>query len=133
MTDPVDRHLTEARALAGNTAIPDGLRARLVVHSCREALEAAAHQRIRSTRLGRGEPPEVVEAALSRARNTHAKVTLAVFDDLGRGGELYRRLNEMLGGWASNVVRDCKAGAHAGTDLRRLVTNTGTLARWLTG
>lgn len=133
MTDPVDRHLTEARALAEDTELPDGVRAELVVHSCREALEAAAHQRSREVRLGRGESREDVEATLSRARTTHAKVALAVFDAPGRGGDLYRRLNETLGGWASNVLQACKHGPEAGTDLRRLVTNTGTLARWLTG
>ncbi len=133
MTDPVDRHLTEARALAEDTELPDGVRAELVVHSCREALEAAAHQRFLRVRLGRGESQEDVDAALSQARKTHAKVALAVFDEHGRSGELYRRLNETLGGWASNVLRACKHGPNAGTDLRRLVTNTGTLARWLTG
>ena len=133
MTDPVDRHLTEARALAEDTDLPEDVRAKLVVHSCREALEAAAHQRSRRVRLGRGESTEDVEAALSRARTTHAKVALAVFDAPGRGGDLYRRLNETLGGWASNDLRACKSGPDAETDLRRLVTNTGTLARWLTG
>ncbi len=132
MTDPVDRHLTEARVLAEDTELPAHLRADLVVHSCREALDAAAHMRVRRVRLGRGESPEDVEAALSRVRKTHAKIALAVFDEHGRSGELYRRLNETLGGWASNVLRACKTGADAGTDLRRLVTNTGTLARWLT-
>jgi hypothetical protein len=132
MTDPVDRHLTEARALAEDPELPDDLRAELVVHSCREAIEAAAHERARRARLTRGESPEDVEAVLSLARTTHAKVALAVFGAPGRGDELYRRLNEALGGWASNVLRACKTGAEAGTDLRRLVTNTGTLARWLT-
>lgn len=132
-SDPVDRYLADAHALARTDEMPSDLRAELVVNCCRGALEAAAHRKVRTVRLGRGATHADVEDALSRARTTHAKLTLAVFDDPNRASDLLTRLNRDAGGWAADVVQTCKAGAHVGFtgDLRRLIADTERLARWL--
>ncbi|MGH3437923.1 MAG: AAA family ATPase, partial [Sciscionella sp.] len=130
--NPVSRYLGDAWALASSPKLPVELRGELVASCCRGALEAAAQAKVRAVRLGRGESHNEVEAALRAARTTHNKLTLAEFDDPGRGKELYPRLNR-LGHWAVDTVRECKEGAHIGgnADLRALITNTGKLAERL--
>lgn len=132
-SDPVDRYLADAKALVRTDEMPPDLRAELVVNCCRGALEAAAHRKVRTVRLGRGVTHADVEEALSRARTTHAKLTLAVFDDPDRAGDLLTRLNRDAGGWAADVVQTCKAGAHLGFtgNLPRLIADTERLTRWL--
>jgi hypothetical protein len=132
-SDPVDRYLDDAHALARTDEMPSDLRAELVVNCCRGALEAAAHRKVRAVRLGHGVTHADVEEALTRARTTHAKLTLAVFDDPDRASDLLTRLNRDAGGWAADVVQTCKAGAHIGFtgNLPRLIADTERLTRWL--
>ena len=91
--DPVARYLDDARAVLRDRHMPDELRHEVVATCCRGALEAAAHAKIRSARLGRGERHAIVEDALLIAGTTHKKVTLAVFDNPARGNEIFPRLN----------------------------------------
>jgi recombinational DNA repair ATPase RecF len=132
-SDPVDRYLADARALATTKEMPPDLRGELVVNCCRGALEAAAHRKVRAVRLAIGAAHADVEDALTLARTTHAKLTLAVFDDPDRAGDLLTRLNRDQGPWAANVVQTCKAGAHVGYtgDLQKLITDTKRLTQRL--
>src|SRR5690606_35909441 len=68
---------------------------------------------------------------LAKAPKTHDKVTLAVFDDPRRGGELFPHLDRRVGSWAADTLRACKEGAHQAYrgDLARLVENTRDLIR----
>ncbi|MDQ3885856.1 MAG: hypothetical protein M3308_02285 [Actinomycetota bacterium] len=131
--DPVDRYLRDARALVKTANMPDELRRELVASCCRNALEAAAHARVRAIRLGRGEQHTDVEDALAEAHTTSEKMTLAVYDDPRRGGELMRYLHQCVGGWAADTLRACKEGAHRSHsgDLPTLVVHTEKLTRWV--
>jgi hypothetical protein len=131
-TDPIDRYLDDARALAKTDKMPEELCRELVSTCCRGALEAAAHAKVRTVRLARGESHAAVEDALAQAVTTNEKMTLAVFDDPKRGSDLLGRLNAK-GKWAADALQRCKKGAHVGFsgDLLGLITDTEQLARWV--
>jgi ABC-type lipoprotein export system ATPase subunit len=130
---PVSRYLADARALLNTDDLPGELRSELVISFCRNAVEAASHTKVRELRLGRGVPHTEVEQALDVAHTTHQKVTLAVFDDPARSGDLLQRLRSALGPWAPTALQNCKQGAHVGYtgDLAGLVDDTRRLADWL--
>jgi hypothetical protein len=130
-TDPISRYLSDARAVIKDAEMPDELRREIVANCCRGALEAAANAKVRRVRLGRGDTHADVEDALAKAPKTHDKVTLAVFDDPRRGGELFPHLDRRVGSWAADTLRACKEGAHQAyrSDLERLVENTRDLIR----
>lgn len=132
-TDPVHRYLDDARALARTDRMPEELRRELVATCCRNALEAAAHAKVRAVRLGRGQQHNAVEDVLAHAETTHQKMTLAVYDDQQRGAELLPYLDTHLGRWAADTLRACKEGAHRrySGDLRGLVAGTERLAKWV--
>jgi hypothetical protein len=131
-SDPIERYLSDATAVIKDEDMPDELRREIVANCCRGALEAAAHAKVRRVRLGRGAAHADVERDLERARKTHDKVTLAVFDDPDRGGDLLPRLNR-VGRWAGDTLQACKEGAHRTYtgDLAALVSNTRALAEWV--
>lgn len=129
-SDPIARYLSDATAVIKDEAMPDDLRREIVANCCRGALEVAAHAKVRRVRLGRGDTHAEVEKALAKAVKTHDKVTLAVFDDPSRRGDLLPRLNR-VGRWAGDALRACKEGAHRayGDDLAALVRDTRALAK----
>ncbi|WP_433287802.1 AAA family ATPase [Pseudonocardia sp. CA-142604] len=131
-SDPIERYLSDADAVIKDDDMPDVLRREIVANCCRGALEAAAHAKVRRVRLGRGDAHADVERGLEKARKTHDKVTLAVFDDPDRGGDLLPRLNR-VGRWAGDTLQACKEGAHRTYtgDLAALVSNTRALAEWV--
>lgn len=131
-TDPVNRYLGDARALAKTERMPEELRRELVANCCRGALEAAAHAKVRAVRLRRGEQHRDVEDALAAAVTTHQKMTLAVFDEPRRDGDLLPRLSQ-LGRWAAHTLQACRKGAHSSYsgDLLALVVDTEKLAKWV--
>lgn len=130
--DPVRRHLDDARALVRSDHVPEDVLRELVASYCRSALEAAAHATFRRVRLGRGEDRDVVERRLGEAHKLHQVLTLAVFGDPSREGDLYGRLRS-AGSGAVDVVKACKQGAHRGHqgDLRQLVSDTADLCAWV--
>ena len=111
---------------------PDGLQREIVANCCRGALEAAAHAKVRRVRLGRGEAHLDVDAALASAVKVQEKMTLAVFDDPTRGGDLLNCLNNKVGRWAGDTLQACKKGAHRAYvgDMKALVDDTRRLAEW---
>jgi hypothetical protein len=131
--DAVDAYLADAWAIAKERAdIPDEVRREIAATCCRSALEAAAHAKVRRVRLARGIPHHEVDAALTKAVKTTAKLTLALFDDDSRQGELMPAL-DARGRWAADTVRACKQGAHRSHsgDLLTLIDNTRRLAAWI--
>ena len=112
VTDPVARHLDDARAIARTEDLPPAVRAKLVAQMGRGALEAVSMEVVRRRRLGRGDRHEHVEAALAGSK-VHDLVTLALFDDPRRGKDLFPTLNR----WARDLAdafADCKRGTHVG-------------------
>jgi recombinational DNA repair ATPase RecF len=132
-SDPVKRYLSDANTVINDENMPDELRREIVANCCRGALEAAAHAKVRRVRLGRGDTHADIDAALAKARKTHDKVTLAVFDDPSRGNRLYSRLNSEVGHWAGDVLSACKKGAHHAYpgDLGDLVKGAAKVAAWV--
>lgn len=130
--DPVQRHLDDARALTRDGHVPDDLLGELVASYCRSGLEAAAHATFRRVRLREGDDRNDVERRLAEAHKLHQRLTLAVFGDESRGGDLYKRLGSATPR-AVEVVKACKQGAHHGHqgDLRDLVSDTEKLCAWV--
>lgn len=128
----MSRYLHDARAIAATPELPSDLRNELIATCCRSALEAASQAKIRSVRLGRGEPNRHVDEVLTSAHSTHQLMTLAVFDDPDRAPDLLRRLNQE-GPWAADALQACRQGAHFGAegDLRWLIRDANRLAEWV--
>lgn len=132
--NPIERHLDDARALANSSRVPADLRKELIATSCRSALEAASHSKVRVSMLHEGVPHADVERLLAAALTTQQKVALAVFGEPGHEGDLLRELNHRPGRWAADTLQACKQGAHRGIDgdLHRFIDGVRRLSRWLT-
>lgn len=130
--DPVVRHLGDAHALVRSNHVPEDLRREIVASYCRSALEAAAHAAFRRSRLRAGDDRADVEHRLGKAHTLHQVLTLAVFNDVDRHGDLFGRLRS-AGPRARDTVDACKRGAHRGFhgDLAGLVTDTKSLCGWV--
>lgn len=112
VTDPVERHLADARAIARTEDLPAAVRAKLVAQMGRGALEAVSMEVVRRRRLGRGDRHDQVEEALAGSK-VHDLVTLALFDDPRRGSDVFPTLHR----WArelADAFADCKRGTHVG-------------------
>jgi ABC-type hemin transport system ATPase subunit len=127
--DPVERALSDARAVAKSERLPSAVARRVVPGLCRQALEAACTEVIRRRRLTRGAAHEEVELALEQADRLTERMALALFDDMARGGDVLSRLNG-YGRWAGDTFIWCNKGAHgnATLDAEDLVKSTEHLA-----
>jgi recombinational DNA repair ATPase RecF len=133
--DPVGRYLEDALAVAGTADLPSSAAARVVPGLCRLALEAACMEVVRRRRLSRGQPHAEVERALGDAEHLPRLMALALFDDVGRAGEVPARLQREGGPPAAETFRQC---VDEGVDARalapvELVRQAGKLAAWLRG
>ena len=132
--DPVAQYLADARALQHTDDLPAEAAARALPQFCRLAIEAACTEVVRRRRIGRGEPHSDTDEALNDARTLTQKLALALFDDVGRGGEVLARLNRSDSRWA-DAVQWANRGAHgaagATPDFSTMVGSTGRLAGWL--
>lgn len=129
--DPVDRLLSDARALASTTDLPIEVGRRVVPGFCRAAMEAACAEAFRRRRLTKGEPHLAVEEALGDARTLKQAAALALFDDAGRAGEVLGRLG-LFG--SADAFKACDKGAHhghAGDDLHALIDDAETIVNGL--
>ena len=94
----------------------DGLLAQVVWNVipgiCREGLEAACVDVVRRRRLGRGESHAAVERLLEGARTLIQKAALALFDDMGRSGEVSTRITREWGSTFTDAFRGANRGAH---------------------
>lgn len=132
-SDPVDAAIDDALAIAHTDGLPEQVAARVVPGLCRAALEAACVDAYRRRHLLRGEARHEVEDVLERADKLSLKVALALFDDAARAGDVMKRLNLALGGWAGDTFKDCNRGTHEvhGGSLIELCERSRKLARWL--
>jgi hypothetical protein len=122
--DPVTRYLDDAFAIAKSIDIEEAVRQPVVTAMCRSAIEAACHDAIWRTRIARGDRHAAIETAIDAAsKRTLTLVSLAVFDDAGRGGDVMGHLNRKNGRRFADALRTCREGVHGeyAGDLPRLV------------
>jgi hypothetical protein len=129
---PVERNLEDARAVANDRDLPPEVARRVVPGFCRAAVEAACVQVIRRRRIGRGEDHAAVEDLIAPL-TTRKLVSLALFDDPERTGDIASRLQRYGGPWAATALKAVNEGAHApyAGDLKQLIRDTRDLASWL--
>jgi hypothetical protein len=132
-TDPVQRYLDDARALARTRQLPQDVRAVAVAGLCRSALESACFEVIRSRKLAAGVRHADVEQAIESAHTLHHVMALALFGSTSRGGDVIRKVHALGGEPFVNAFRDAKAGVHEALhgDLKRFVEDTDALAKAL--
>jgi hypothetical protein len=124
--DPVERRLRDARTVAMEEGLPSEVKGRVVPTLCRQAVEAAARDVVRSRRLGRGESHQQVEDDIDAARKLRQVVALALFDDAERAGEVVPKFGRL-----GKTIQRCDAGAHEEDrgDLVQLVEDSRALVK----
>lgn len=128
--NPSDRLLDDARAVAKED-LPEAVAARVVPGLLREAVEAAAIDCVRRRRLKRGQPHAEVEDLLVSTTKLYPRVSLALFDDPDRSGDVLGHVHNKYGKAAADALAWCNKGAHAGGsgDLLQRVDDLAKLAR----
>lgn len=81
MTDPAERHLDDARAVAKDPGSDPAVRGRVIPILCRLAVESACRDLVFARRLGRGDQRREVEQAWDDARTARHHLALALRDD----------------------------------------------------
>lgn len=130
--DPVKRHLDDAFAVATTEGLPPAASRRVIPGLCRLAIDAACTEAVRRRRLSRGERHADVEEMLTRCNGTKSFVSLALFDDPGKAGDVMPRLDKQSKAFA-DVYRMCNEGAHGVEVGARIdfIRQAEKLARWL--
>jgi recombinational DNA repair ATPase RecF len=133
--DPVGRYLEDALAVASTADLPGAAAARVVPGLCRLALEAACMEVVRRRRLGRGEPHAEVERILGRADGLTRLASLALFDDVERGGDVLPHLRREGSPAGAEAFRQSDEGTQElpAAAAVELVRQAGKLAAWLRG
>ena len=130
--DPVSRNIEDAFAVAKTEGLPAAAAKRVIPGLCRVAIEAACTEAVRRRRLARGERHTDVEELLAGCSGTKTFVSLALFDDPQKAGEVMPRLNKESRDFA-DVYRMCNEGAHGVEVGARIdfIRHAEKLARWL--
>jgi recombinational DNA repair ATPase RecF len=130
--DPVSRNIEDAFAVAKTEGMPAAAARRVIPGLCRVAIEAACTEAVRRRRLARGERHTDVEDLLAGCSGTKTFVSLALFDDPQKAGEVMPRLNKESRDFA-DVYRMCNEGAHGVEVGARIdfIRHAEKLARWL--
>jgi hypothetical protein len=119
VSDPVQRYLEDARAIASTPALSEPVVARVSGAFCRLAIEAACTEVVLRRRLGRGESHLGVAALLDDAERLSEKAALAFFDDPARAGDVLGRLRQ-IGPWAADAYQAANKGAHGALSVAQL-------------
>jgi hypothetical protein len=130
---PVERYLEDARALVRSEDVPREVVERVVPGFCRHAIEAACTQVVRRRRISRGDAHAQVESELAKATTLYMFLSLALFDEPGRGGDVLATINNRFGSKSADAIRAVNKGVHEtlSSDLRDLVRDSATFARQL--
>jgi recombinational DNA repair ATPase RecF len=130
--DPVSRNIEDAFSVAKTEGLPAAAAKRVIPGLCRVAIEAACTEAIRRRRLARGERHTDVEDLLAGCSGTKTFVSLALFDDPQKAGDVLPRLNKESRDFA-DVYRMCNEGAHGVEVGARIdfIRQAEKLARWL--
>jgi len=124
-SDPAHRALEDAFALAKTTELPPVAAARVVPGLLRLAIEAACTDVVRRRRIGRGEPHAEVERLLSDNLKLTPRLSLVLFDDIDRAGDVPAAIEARFGRSKREVYQRANKGAHHGDagDLLGLARN----------
>lgn len=112
-TDPAQRHLEDAFAVAWDTRVADDIKLRVLPGLCRAAVEAAARDVYFARRLAAGDPRDEVERAWQLAPRTRQRLGLALSDDADMNLSSWRAGKP----WRRPALETVGSGAHEG--LRR--------------
>ncbi|TKA11916.1 hypothetical protein [Actinacidiphila oryziradicis] len=137
VSDPVDRALDEARAVALDGNLPQEVADRVLPAMCRVALEAAflepARRRLRATGLSYLS----VEQKIGKARPLTELAALALSDTPMERAQVLEAVARDHGPWARTLIQQCNAGTHQAlptvADRRDLVKSTERLAKAVQG
>jgi hypothetical protein len=133
VTDPVRQALDDARALARTAELPPAARTHVLPSLCRIALENAFIEAAWIRQHRAGGPEHALHTAVSDADKLMNVAALALFGDIERTGDVYRKLNALCGPRAVDLFKQCQHGAHATgaqiTDPRRFVDDVEAIAR----
>ncbi len=110
--DPMRQYFWDARAVARDDGLLAQVAWNVIPGICREGLEAACVDVVRRRRLGRGESHAAVERLLEGARTLIQKAALALFDDMGRSGEVSTRITREWGSTFTNAFWGANRGVH---------------------
>jgi hypothetical protein len=117
---PAKRYLDDARAVARDEEIPEQARRLMVAGFCRSALEATAMDRYRAAQYAAGTPLREIDAALDSAHSVQDKLTLGLFGDLSRRGDLYAHLNRSRVPRAVDTVKAVAKAVHGHCDMESI-------------
>ncbi len=132
--DPVIQYFLDARSVVLDSDLPEEVARRVIPGMCRDGLEAACVEAVRSRRLGKGESHGSVNELLGQARTLKQKASLALFDEVNRvGNEISRRIT---GRWKRRFAVafwDANRGTHKPFQgsLRGLINDCQSLAERL--
>ena len=130
--DPVKRHLDDAFAVAQTENLPVAAARRVVPGLCRLAIDAACSEAVRRRRLARGQRHADIEEMLAACSGTKSFVSLALFDEPDRAGDVLPRLDKQSKAFG-DAYRMCNEGAHGVEVGARVgfIRQVEQLARWL--
>jgi hypothetical protein len=114
---PVAQYLNDAFALAHTKELPKIVAERVIPGLCRQGLEAACLQTIRRRRLARGESHDDVERLFEKETKLLPRLSLALYDDAEKAGDVYAGIKNRFGPWSVDVVKECNIGSHKGLSL----------------
>ena len=130
--DPIQGAIDDARAVELSSELPDKVRRRVVPGLCRQAIEAACLEAGRRRLLAGGMSLDECEETWAAADRLLSRLSVGLYGDLDRAGDVYGTLNNRFGRWAGDTVRDCNemmhSGAGTGTDLKDLISRSESLA-----
>jgi hypothetical protein len=109
---PINRYLDGARKYARQEGLPPEVRARIVPMFCRSAVEAAAAAIVRRRAAEQGTSLDEADHQLEEARTLREVLSLALFGEAGRHGEVANEIRHRHGATASTLVAELNRGAH---------------------
>lgn len=108
---PMRRHLDNAKLMARSQNITDDVRRRVVPSLCREAVEAACAEIVRTKAVARGQSAASVDEQLRGTRSLRSLLALALLDDAGEHVALNKEL-QRFGPDVPSLIGALNAGAH---------------------
>ena len=133
--DPVQAAIEDARAVELSEGLPEDARQRVVPGLCRQAIEAACLQSGQRRLLAAGTSHVECEQKWADAAKLLPRIAIALYGDADRAGDVYRKLNNRFGDWATDTAKACNKLAHpstsGATDLKHLIGQAESLAEKL--
>ena len=131
--DPVIQYFFEARSILKDNDIQEDIARRVIPGFCRSGLEAACVEAVWRRWLGKGKKHQAIEQKLFEAKKLSQKASLALFDDVNKGGKVFGKIS---GKWEKRFAEAFKytnKGTHNSYsgDLANLINDCHSLAERL--